>query len=114
MTGFILPDGEPPDTRPALTLPARAGCQVEWLQNVHISELWYWASRNEWEAHIYRKRYSTRQYDRHVLFLREPKATASCSTEDLIALGLIGVYGWRTRPARQKIREVCNDLWKRT
>jgi hypothetical protein len=95
VTGFIIANGELPETRPALWLPTRAGYRAEWLQNIPVFDVWYWFSRNEGEASILRKRYTRELYDPHWLMLREPKAQPHCSTEDLIALGLLGVYGWR-------------------
>jgi hypothetical protein len=92
---FIIPSGELPETRPALWLPERDGYRAEWLQNVPIYNLWYWATRNEWEASVLRKSYTKRMYDAGYVMLREPRATEHHATEDLIALGLLGVYGWR-------------------
>jgi hypothetical protein len=95
MPGFIIANGEPPETRPALTLPTRAGYRAEWVQNMSIFDVWYWFSRNEGEASILRKRYTKELYDPRWLLLREPKAQPHYSVEDLIAKGLLGVYGWR-------------------
>jgi hypothetical protein len=92
---FIIPGGEMPETRPALWLPQREGYTAEWLQNVPIAHIWYRFSRNEGEESILRKRYTRELYDPTWLLFREPKASGCHSTEDLIALGLIGVYGWR-------------------
>jgi hypothetical protein len=113
MTGFIIATGEPPETRPALTLPTRAGYTAEWLENISIYDLWYRASRNEIEASIYCKQYTRRFYDATWLMLREPRATGCYSTEDLIAKGLIGVYGWRKVRKQRKIMEVFYAIWKR-
>jgi hypothetical protein len=113
MPGFIIANGEPPETRPALWLPQRAGYRAEWLANVSIYDVWYWSTRNELEVSIYRKSYTRRFYDATWLMLREPKATGCYSPEDLIAKGLIGVYGWRKVRKQRKIMEVFYAIWKR-
>jgi hypothetical protein len=113
MSGFIIPDGEPPETRPALTLPTRAGYRAEWLENISVYDLWYRATRNEIEASIYCKQYTRRFYDATCVLLREPKATGCYSTEDLIALGMIGVYGWRKVRKPSRVMEVFYGLWGR-
>jgi hypothetical protein len=107
VTGFIIPNGELPETRPALWLPEREGYTAEWLQNMHVTELWYWGTRNEFDGSkgdVYRKGYARRFYDLTWLMLREPKATEHYSVEDLIAKGLIGVYGWRRVSKRSRLR----------
>jgi hypothetical protein len=114
MTGFIIANGELPETRPALWLPEREGYTAEWLQNMHVEELWYWGTRNEFDGRkgaVHRKGHSGRSYDPHWLMLREPKATGCYSPEDLIAKGLIGVYGWRKVRKQRKIMELFYRLW---
>lgn len=73
----------------------REGYTLEWLQNETKDKLHYWASRNELEAHAYRKSYLARLYDTSMVILGEPQATEQHSVEDLIGLGILGLYGWR-------------------
>lgn len=89
------PDSEPIITRPMLELPAWDDCAAAWVQNVTITEIAYWAARNELPAHIFRKRHVARQWRTAVVVLGEPRLTAACTVEELVGRDVLGVYAWR-------------------
>ena len=80
-----------PETRAPLELPEG----VAWVTNLTGGELFYWASRNELAAHVWRKRYARERYDPATIVLGEPQPTEVYSTDELIAHGVIGIYGQR-------------------
>lgn len=83
---------EPPTTRPDLELPDG----VSHICNMAGGELVYYASRNELAWRVFtRKDYMRRFFDTSVLLLGEPQPTVEYSTSELIARGVVGVYGQR-------------------
>lgn len=89
------PDSEPINTRPMLELPEWDGCEAGWVQNITITEVAYWAARNELPAHIFRKRHAVRWWRVSVVVLGEPQPTEACTVAELVSRDVLGVYAWR-------------------
>jgi hypothetical protein len=66
------------------------------LQNEHIGRVLYWQSRGELPDHVFRKAHQWRRYDGRVE-VGEPQPTAWCTGEELVKMGVVGLYGFKLK-----------------
>jgi hypothetical protein len=55
----------------------------------------YWQSRGELPDHVFRKAWQRRIYDDRIVSIGYPVATEKYSVEELVHMGVVGLYGYR-------------------
>lgn len=66
-----------------------------WIQNETLENVCYWQRRRELADHVFRKRYMIRWYDTTRVEIGMPQAALAGTSEELFAIGIVGLYGYR-------------------